>query len=473
MGRRLTAAEFEEIRKCRNSPSYFLYNYGFVQDPNLGKIPFKLYDYQQRVLGLFLKHPFNIILKSRQMGISWLVAGYALWMCLFFPEKRVLMISIKDLTAKALLRKVRFIYKNLPDFLRLELVDDNKSKMSWINDSEIESVPTSEEAGRSESLSLLIIDEAAFVRWIDQIWMSAYPTLATGGSAIILSTPNGIGNFYADLWWGAIEGRNLFHPIRLHWWYRYNKKWFEAQKRNLSQLQMAQEVLGDFITSGNLVFDITALRVLQEECSMITPVEILHPENNSRGKCGLYIFEKPEGENYILSVDLAGGVGGDFHAAHVTEADTGRQVAEYRSGVSLSVFNDRVFELGQMYNYALAAIEKNNMGIATILHFQQNNYPSLYSYRDPLDPGSESVGFPTNSLTRPILIDELETCVRENVSGIRGLRTVNEFMSFAWSKKGKAEAQPGRNDDLVIAYGINRYVRKMSSHSLSMPMILY
>ena len=164
MARDITQAEFAELLKCRQSPAYFLNTYGFIRDPIRGKIPFKLYRYQEITFAQFLKNSFNLILKSRQMGLSWLVAGYALWLCLFFEERKVLMISIKDATAKALLKKVRYIYSYLPDFLKAELIDDNMSKMSFVTGSEIESVPTSEEAGRSESLSLLIIDEAAFER---------------------------------------------------------------------------------------------------------------------------------------------------------------------------------------------------------------------------------------------------------------------------------------------------------------------
>lgn len=476
----LSNQEFQEFVLCRNSPAYFLNKYGFIQDPIMGKIPFELFKYQEIVLGKFLTHAFNIILKSRQMGLSWLVAGYALWLCMFFEEKKVLMISIKDVTAKSLLKKVKYIYKNLPEFLQMELTEDNLSKMAFATGSEVQSVPTSEEAGRSESLSLLIIDEAAFVRWIDRIWQAAFPTLSTGGAAIVLSTPDGMGNFYADLWHKSIEGRSLFNPIRLQWWYhpRRGKDWYRIQQENMTSLQLAQEVDGEFIASGNLVFDVAALRILQEECSMLQPLEILHPEPDS---CGLYLYQRPGRANYVLSVDVAmgGSTSGDFHAAHVLDMTTGEQVAEYRSQVPLEVFNRRVFDLGILYNNALAAIENNNMGIATNLYFKQENYPTLYEYVDPLKikpngdkSSAKQLGFPTNSVTRPIIIDKLETCIREGVSGIKGIRTVNELFNFAWSKQGKAEAMTGKHDDLVISLGIGKYVRSMASLDCSLPMLL-
>ena len=464
--------------KCRMSPAYFIKTYCSLRSSNEGRMPFALYPYQEIVLEHFLRNPFNIILKCRQMGMSWLVAAYALWLCMFFEDKRVLMISIKDVTAKALLKKVKVLYRSLPDFLQFEITENNTSRFCFCTGGEVESVPSSEDAGRSDALSLLIMDEAAFIRDIQKIWQSAYPTLSTGGSAIVLSTPNGLGNFYSDLWHKAVEGSSMFNPIRLHWWYRpdYHNEWFRMQKANLTTMQLAQEVTGDFIASGNLVFDAEALRALQEHCSMIHPLEILYPEPDTNGQtCGLYIFERPQpGEEYILSMDLAKGNGGDFNAGHVCKRSSGLHVAEYRSGLPLNVFNPRAFELGMLYNHAVAAPENNNMGVATVLYFQQNQYPRIYEYTNPLNPDSGGeLGFPTNTLTRPLLIDELGTSIKEGVSGIQGVRTANELLNFAWSKKAKPEALKGKYDDLVLGYAINRYVRKTSYSTPDLPMLFY
>lgn len=477
LNRRLTTAEFEEIVKCRNSPKYFINNYCMLRRPMGPKMPFNTYRYQDIVLDQFLSNTFNIILKARQMGLSWLVAAYSLWLAIFFEDKSILMISIKDKTAKALLKKVKILYNALPDFLKFELEDNNMSRMAFCTGGEIESVPTSEEAGRSDALSLLIIDEAAYVRWLDKIWASALPTLSTGGSAIILSTPNGMGNYYYDLWNKSVEGKSLFNPIRLHWWYHPDRdaNWLRVQKANMHPMQVAQEFLGDFIASGNLVLDAEALRALQDECAMIQPIEVLYPEVTGEDEsCGLHIFEKPSPKkDYLMPIDLSQGVGGDYNAAHVIDKETGLQVAEYRSKLPLNVFNSKVYELGMMYNHALAAPERNSMGIATVHYFQENDYPRMYEYADPMKRANGSqLGFPTNSVTRPILIDKLQTCIQEGVSGIQGIRTVNEMLSFAWSKKGKAEAQPGKHDDLVISYGIGRYVREMASMTGPLPFLV-
>lgn len=473
MGGRYTEQELSEILKCRKSPIYFINNYGFIRDPIKGRLTFSLYRFQEITLHHFINNTFNLILKSRQMGLSWLVAAYALWLCLFHEDKKVLMISIKDATAKALLRKVKYIYQNLPEFLQSDLVEDNMSKMTFVTGSEIESVPTSEEAGRSESLSLLIIDEAAFVRWIENIWQAAFPALSTGGSSIILSTPNGMDNFYYDLWSKSLEGKTLFKPIRIHWWYHPERDnlWLEIQKANMTSQQLAQEVFGDFIASGNLVFDVASLRALQDECSMISPLEVLYnQEHDPDFPCGLYKFGMPKRKmDYILSVDPAKGGAGDYNAAHVLERTTGLQVAEYRTKLPLEEFNKRIFDLGMEYNHAMAAIENNNMGIASNLFFKNKDYPSLYEYRSPLKPNQADLGFPTNSLTRPLLIDELDKSIREGVSGVQGIRTVNELLNFTWSKKGKPEAPAGKHDDLVMSLGIGRFVRSYTPPDVDLP----
>jgi hypothetical protein len=157
------------------------------------------------------------------------------------------------------------------------------------------------------------------------------------------------------------------------------------------------------------------------------------------------------------------------------ERGNGAQVAEYRTKVPLDLFNRRLFELGMLYNGANIAVE-NNFGVATIFHLLSNNYPNVWEYTNPLKQGSKEHGFPTNTLTRPILIEEMETSIREGVSGVQGIRTVNEMLSFAWNKKSKAEAMPGNHDDLVMSYGIGRYVRKTTVGStvpFFMPMSVY
>ena len=186
----LTREELEILAKVPND--VFLFSlFCYVIHPVRGKVRFELYPYQKSVLYQFVKERFNILLKFRQAGITELISMYCLWLAMYHPNKKINIISIKDTTAKKVLKKIKFMYKNLPWYLQTPIINGragefgSASMIEFYNGSFIESIPTSSEAGRSESLSLLVIDEAAIVRWAAQIWAAAFPTL----SCSIGSTP--------------------------------------------------------------------------------------------------------------------------------------------------------------------------------------------------------------------------------------------------------------------------------------------
>ncbi len=204
-----------EFKKCAASPEYFLKKYSFIQHPIRGRVLFDLYTYQLNAMQDFEENRYNIVLKGRQLGFSTLVAGYALWLMLFHKDKNVLVIATKQDTAKNLVTKVRFMHANLPVWLRGSMVEDNKLSMRFANGSQIKAVASSKDAGRSEALSLLILDECAFIDNAEIIWTAASSTLSTGGKAILISTPNGVGNFFHKMWQQAEAKTNEFNTILL------------------------------------------------------------------------------------------------------------------------------------------------------------------------------------------------------------------------------------------------------------------
>ena len=207
-----------EYQKCSQDPIYFMKKYCMIQHPKRGKIPFHLYPYQETTLTEFANHRYNIVLKSRQTGISTLVAGYALWKMLFNSDFNVLIIATRQEVAKNLVTKLRVMNQYLPSWLRQSAEEDNKLSLRYTNGSQIKAIASGGDAGRSEALSLLVFDEAAFIDKIDEIWVSSQSTLSTGGDAIILSTPNGVGNFFHKQWEDAEENpKSEFNTIKLHW----------------------------------------------------------------------------------------------------------------------------------------------------------------------------------------------------------------------------------------------------------------
>jgi hypothetical protein len=243
----------DEYKKCATDPVHFMKKYCKIQHPKKGKIPFHLYEFQEKTLWQLRDHDYNIILKSRQLGISTLTAGYALWLMTFFADKNILVIATKQEVAKNLVLKVKVMYENLPSWLRNETVEQNKLSLRFTNGSQIKATSSSGDAGRSEALSLLIVDEAAFISNVGEIWTSSQQTLATGGGAIILSTPNGTGNFFHKTWVDAeTNPMSKFHPIKLHWTVHpeRNQTWRDAQDELLGVKAAAQEcVAGDTIVT--------------------------------------------------------------------------------------------------------------------------------------------------------------------------------------------------------------------------------
>ena len=207
----------KEYVKCVQDSSYFINKFCVIQHPQRGKIKFELYPFQEEVLKIYQEESYNVILKSRQLGISTLTAAYSLWMMLFQNDKNVLCIATAKDTAKNLVTKVRIMYDNLPSWLKTQIIENNKLSLTFKNGSQIKAIASNESAGRSEALSLLILDEAAFIERIDTIWTAAQQTLATGGDCLAISTPNGVGNWFHKTWVDATDGLNKFNTVKLHW----------------------------------------------------------------------------------------------------------------------------------------------------------------------------------------------------------------------------------------------------------------
>ena len=280
----MTEEELKEYIKCRKDPIYFFKTYGRVRHPKKGLMPFDLYDFQEDTLNEFLDKSYNVILKARQLGISTLCAAYAAWMANFFKDKEIFILATKRDTATNLVDKVRVFLEEVPDFLKSGLLVDNRQSIELENGSKIKAGATgsnSKDAARSEALSLLIIDEAAFIKAMDTIWVAAQPTLATGGDCIVLSSPNGIGNWFHKAYIEAEAGTTekvgnatiSFNPIKLPWHLHPDRdaEWGRLEKRKIGEQAFAQEHDCDFLQSGNNVVSVKALVFTKEIrfCSIV------------------------------------------------------------------------------------------------------------------------------------------------------------------------------------------------------------
>ncbi len=462
-----------EYLNCVKSPVHFMKKYCKIQHPTKGKIKFNLYDYQQEMLTDFVDNRYNIILKSRQLGISTLSAGYSLWMMLFNQDKNILVIAKDKDTAKNLVTKVRIMYSNLPQWLKTNVIEDNKLSLVFSNGSQIKAVAATAEAGRSEALSLLVIDEAAFIDKIDSIWTAAQQTLATGGDCIALSTPNGVGNWFHQQWMGAVDETNNFNTIKLHWTCHPDRDeaWRAEQDKVLGPSQAAQECDADFLTSGESVVDPQILSWYKDN-QVCEPVEKLGIDNN------LWIWEQPDyTKEYIVVADVARGDAADFSATQVFEVDTMTQCAEYKGRLSTTDYGHFLIDLATKYNDALLIVENNNIGWATIQTIIDRGYKNLFYQSKDLQvvdvehqmsnkyrtqDRNMVPGFSTTAKTRPLIIAKMEEYAREKLVNIKSSRLIEELFVFIYKTgliNSRAEAMKGYNDDLVMSFSIALWIR--------------
>lgn len=420
----------------------------FVVHPVRGKVRFELYPYQKSVLYQFVKDRFNIILKFRQAGITELISMYCLWLAMYHPNKKINLISIKDTTAKKVLKKIKYMYKNLPPYLQVPIVNGrtgeygSASMIEFNNGSFIESIPTSSEAGRSESLSLLVIDEAAIVRWADQIWAAAFPTLSTGGSAIVNSTPYGIGNFYHSKWVDAIAGGNEFTPIRLYWKMHPERdiEWYNQMSTALGPKRTAQEIDGDFLSSGNSVFDLMDIKAI-EDCLSDFPVI-------KRRYNGQYLqFNEPEPDkDYFIGADVATGRATDYSSFTCMDK-VGEEQAVYKGRMSVDKYARLLGDTGQLFNWATLAPESNDVGLAVTSMLQAEGYPKLYYFQKMVKKKGKTrpevdtaPGWLTTSKNRPVIIDGLEADIRNDVITCKDPFFVYEAKTFIYDSLGRPVA---------------------------------
>ncbi len=456
----------QEYLKCAKDPVHFMRKYCYIQHPQRGRIQFNLYPFQDKVLTLMRDNPYSIILKSRQLGISTLSAGYSLWLMLFQQDKNILCIATKQETAKNMVTKVKFMYENLPSWLKVDAAENNKLNLRLTNGSQIKATSASSDAGRSEAVSLLLIDEAAFIDNIGEIWASAQQTLATGGGCIALSTPYGTGNWFHQTWIRAENNENDFLPIRLPWDVHpeRDQAWRDKQDELLGDPRMAaQECDCDFSTSGDIVFYPEYIEYYEKTFTK-DPLEKRGADKN------LWVWESPDySRDYMVVADVARGDGKDYSALHVIDIENNVQVAEYKGQIGTKEFGHLLVGVATEYNEAMLVIENANIGWATIQVAIDRAYPNLYysqksegnaeSYFDKYQDHSKMVaGFTMSSRTRPMVIGKFQEYIGDKGVTIQSKRLIEEMKTFIW-RNGRAEAQTGYNDDLVMSFGIAMYIR--------------
>lgn len=475
----------EEYLKCVKNPSYFIRNYVKIVHQKRGLIDFDLFKFQERALRDLFNYRFNVIFKSRQMGITTLLSAYALWLMLFNDHKGVLALSFKQDKAKNLVTKVKRMHRNLPSWLKEGVKVDNQLKFKFENGSEITAEATTEDSGRSESVSFVIIDEAASISNADEVWAAIKLTLDVGnGNCAVVSTPKGVGDFFhktitgaktggnakkksrdPEIWEGT--GRNDFHLLKLPWDLHpeRGKKWREEQTRTMGKKKAARECDCVFTASGDTVID-QKLVSWYKDFAAKTP-----EEEHRRGRGEVWVWQPPKPESrYVLGSDVARGDASDFSTFQIFDADTMEQAAEYQGKMPPADFGDLLRAYGTAYNDALVVVERDSYGWAAMQQIVDKGYNNLlYTSNDlkfvDVDEDSNAKlkpGIGTNRNSRKLIISNFTRFINNRWARIRSERLMEELDTFVWKGRGmrqKPEHMNGYHDDLIFAAAFAMWAR--------------
>ena len=520
-----------EYLLCKMSPVYFLSKYGFIDFPGMGVLPFNLYYFQKEILKDCFNYKKLVFNKVRQCGVSTLLALYSFWRANFNSVEVIDVVSIKQSKSKQFVEKISSTRKNLPVFLTTPILKDNTEELSFANGSKIISESQSVNAGRSDSLSLLVLDEAAHYqseKMVRSIVASATPTLnKTDGQMMVVSTPNrtnGPGAYFyeqvqnlqlecseserlivIDYWEvpdedfldGHKKGYNellnkfisldyynkpdikfkaneIFLPLAENKW--KENAWLKKQHDDLGDIVYKQEILHDFVVSGQSVFNDVSLKRVKE--SVKEPAI----RNSCGGKHieGVWIWERPEkNSKYIMGVDVATGTGNDFSSAQVVDRTTMKQVCEYKGQVSTKIFSYFLKSLGRYYNNAYIIIESNSIGEAVFneLYYDEDDpYENMFAQKKTRNGVIRMTGFETNVKTRALLTNELIDYVSNEdlfqSIGIYSKRFYMELLSFVW-KNGRAIHEDGAHDDTIIAFALILYLKNKINDDAAEGMLFF
>lgn len=514
----ITAEEIAyHIQKCTDIESgqgflYFLLNFVYVAHPVYGKVKMKdkCYDWQKLAAVELLRNKRIISRKQRQVGFSTLLQGYALFRALFFPNQKIVVVSINQEEAKEFLEKMEFIYLNLPVWLRTQKTEDNKQKIKYKNGSTLRCLPNTPNAGRGASLSLLILDEfAEYGTNARKILASSAPALGPGfkksfsndglpSQLCICSTIPEVleNNEYMRIYRQALTNNSeykIIEPTVHDNEFYADPDWHKMMKEDLGIHAYNREILaqemtsleGAFIPEENLNelkhlhpirMDFLKPDAVDEEGYAIDEVDFVNSKDLFDEKFsyikGLWIWHDPiKDKEYGLACDVATGRSGDTSTIQVIDLETLEQVAEYQAKPNTEQFKKIIKIIGQYYNNAKICVERNSMGegICQWLAYgdedtQTAPYDNFYFERaakKKLIAGHyTSVGNRANMLATMLTFIVRPKTANQVPLKINSQRTIGELKTFGFDKRGRLTGI-SNTDDLVMALAQFCYLREI------------
>ena len=445
-----------EFLKCKEDPVYFAKNYIQIVSLDHGLVPFKLYDFQEKLITRFHENRFNICKMPRQTGKSTTCVAYLLHYAVFNDNVNIAILANKASTARDLLGRLQLAYENLPTWMQQGVISWNKGSLELENGSKISSNSTSSSAVRGGSYNVIFLDEFAFIpnHIADDFFASVYPTITSGQSTkvIIVSTPRGMNHFYR-MWHDSERGKSEYVPTDVHWSEvpGRDEEWKEQTIANTSEEQFKIEFECEFLGSVNTLINASKLRNLVYE-------------EPKRRNAGLDIYQDPIKEhNYIITVDVARGLGNDYSAFivfDITEFPY-KVVAKYRNNeIKPMLFPNVIMDVAKGYNEAFLLIEVNDIGdqVASILQYDleyENLLMATMRGRNGQIVGQgfsgkkTQLGVRTTSAVKKLGCSNLKTMLEDDKILLWDYDIISELTTFA-QRANSFEAEEGCNDDLAM-----------------------
>jgi len=448
--------EVKEFVKCSKDPVYFITNYIQIISLDLGLVPFDLYPFQADMVNKFHENRFNIAKLPRQSGKSTVVTAYLLWYSIFNDNTNVAILANKAATAREMLQRLQLSYENLPKWLQQGVVNWNRGSLELENGSKIMAASTSASAVRGMSFNIIFLDEFAFIptHIADEFFSSVYPTISSGKSTkvIIISTPKGMNMFY-KLWHDAELKRNEYVTTEVHWSEVPGRDalWREQTIANTSEEQFNQEFECEFLGSVNTLITSTKLKIMTYEDPLSS-------------NAGLDIYEEPvEGNQYVMTVDVARGLTKDYSAFLVFDTTTipYQIVAKYRNNViKPMLFPNVIHQVATSYNHAYIMAEVNDIGgqVADILQYDLE-YDNLLMCAmrgragqvvgQGFSGSKTQLGVKMSTTVKKTGCSNMKTLIETDKLIFQDYDIIAELTTFI--QKGQAwEAEEGCNDDLAM-----------------------
>lgn len=463
-----TKEQIDELKACMDpdtGPLYFVSNFMYVQHSVKGKQKFAPYDFQLDLIDSYTHYKKSVNMVSRQMGKTAVAAGYLLWYAMFNDDAQILVTSYKYDSAQDIMDRVRYAYESVPDHIRAGVTTYNKRSIAFDNGSKIIATTTTENTGRGMSLSLIYLDEFAFVdaNIAKEFWTSLAPTLSTGGKCIITSTPNTDEDQFADIWFGANKlvdangnetevGVNGFKPYMATWEAHpdRNQAWADEQLASLGEDRFLREHKCQFITF---------------EETLVNPVKLSQMESRQpirkSGQVRWYAEPRP-GLTYVVSLDPSMGTGGDNAAIQVLELPTLVQVAEWSSNKTPIEEQVRTMRkiLEELYTLTKSeiywSVESNSIGEAAMVVIRdtgEESFPGtmLHDPKNRLQGRTgRRAGFVTTNKSKLEACAKLKYLIESGKLKINSRGLLSELKVFV-ARGNTYEARIGQTDDLVMA----------------------